>query len=133
MIKLAIAGFVAAALAVPTFAARAQDDGGAIVSTAWLARHLNDPDLVVVYVSHEKGEYESGHIPGSRFVSYLAMIAKHDGLSTEMPPESELRQIFERAGVTNDSRVVLYGPPLMASRAFASLDYLGVTHASILD
>lgn len=126
-------GLLAAALLAPTAPAKTQNDGGAIVSTTWLARHIDDPKLVVVYVSHEKGEYDGGHIPGSRFVSYMTIITKHDGISTEMPQQSDLRHVFEATGVSNDSHVVLYGPPLMASRAFASLDYLGVPNVSILD
>lgn len=132
MIKMATRGFAIAALLVP-LAAGAQADGGAIVSTRWLAGHANDPKLVLVYVSHERAEYDAGHIPGSRFVSYMSVITQRGGLSTEMPDAPALRETFERAGISNDSRVVLYGPPLMASRAFSALDYLGVPNVSILD
>ena len=41
-----------------------------VVSTQWLADHLSDPNLVIVYIGHDEGDYRSAHIPGSR---YLAM------------------------------------------------------------
>jgi thiosulfate/3-mercaptopyruvate sulfurtransferase len=104
-----------------------------IVSTEWLAAHLSDPSVVVLDVDHEPAAYREGHIPGARFVDYMTVIASRDGLSTELPAPSDLRQEFERLGVSNASHVVLYGPPLMVSRAFLALEYLGSTNVSVLN
>jgi hypothetical protein len=38
-----------------------------IVSTEWLAKHLNDDALVLLQVG-EKKEFDEAHIPGARFV-----------------------------------------------------------------
>ena len=38
-----------------------------LVTTAWLAEHLKDPNLVVLAVGDD-GDYGKGHIPGSVFV-----------------------------------------------------------------
>ena len=132
MIKLILAA-AACALLAPERRAAAQGDGGIIVSTAWLAGHLRDPRTVILQVDHEPGDYDQAHIPGARFVAYMTIATQRDGLDVELPSESELRAVFERAGISNDSHVVLYGSPLMASRAFAALDYLGVPRVSILD
>jgi 3-mercaptopyruvate sulfurtransferase SseA len=53
----------------------ADDDPKTLVSTDWLAAHLNDPDLRVIDASYylaemgrdAKAEYDAGHIPGARF------------------------------------------------------------------
>ncbi len=53
----------------------AKDDPKTLVSTDWLAAHLNDPDLRVIDASWHmpdsgrdaKAEYNAGHIPGARF------------------------------------------------------------------
>jgi len=37
------------------------------VSTAWLAEHLKDPNLVLLHVGDRKG-YDKEHIPGARFI-----------------------------------------------------------------
>src|SRR6266403_1473586 len=39
-----------------------------IVSTDWLAKHLNDDSLVLLQVG-EKDEYVAEHIPGAQFIS----------------------------------------------------------------
>jgi len=38
-----------------------------LVSTAWLAQHLHDADVVLLHVG-EKSEYDARHIPGARDV-----------------------------------------------------------------
>lgn len=42
--------------------------GSIIVSTDWLAEHLEDDSLVLFQVG-EKKEYAEGHIPGAQFLS----------------------------------------------------------------
>ena len=57
-------------LLIPRARAQEKSDPRAsiLVSTSWLAKHLNDPDLVLLHIG-EKKEYDQGHIPGARFVS----------------------------------------------------------------
>ncbi len=114
-------------------AARTSPNDSIIVSTDWLAAHLSDPQVVVLDVDHEANAYHDGHIPGAGFVDYMSVIAKRDGLSTELPAANDLRELFEHAGVSNGSHVVLYGPPLMVSRAFVALDYMGLANVSVLN
>jgi thiosulfate/3-mercaptopyruvate sulfurtransferase len=107
-------------------------ENGVIVSTDWLARHISDPDLVVLRVSH-LGEPAEELIPGTRDVSYMDIIETKDGNSTELPSVPTLKNLFENLGVSNGSHVVLYGEPMMAARAFFTLDYLGLDHVSVLN
>jgi thiosulfate/3-mercaptopyruvate sulfurtransferase len=105
-----------------------------IVSAAWLAQHASERNVVVLAVLHSEEEFERGHIPGVRFIAYGDITTTRNGLMTELPDAARLRQIFESAGVTDDSRVIVYSDmPLMASRAFFSLEFLGQRHAAILD
>jgi thiosulfate/3-mercaptopyruvate sulfurtransferase len=113
--------------------ARTSPNDSIIVSSDWLAAHLSDPSVVVLDVDHDTTAYHDGHVPGARFVDYMSVIAKRDGLSTELPAPNELRELFEHAGVSNASHVVLYGAPLMASRAFLALEYLGLGNVSVLN
>lgn len=118
--------------ATPSFAEHAPGDS-IIVSTDWLAAHLSDASVVVLDVDHEATGYRDGHIPGARFLDYMTVVANRDGLSTELPTSTDLRERFERLGVSSASRVVLYGPPLMVSRAFLALEYLGSGNVSVLN
>ncbi len=105
-----------------------------IVSAEWLASHLNDPRVVVVDVEHDSASYASGHIPGARLLSYMAINGEKDGNHTELLPATTLRELFESLGVSSGSHVVLYSSLApMASRAFFTLDYLGNVQVSILN
>src|SRR5215472_4497790 len=109
-----------------------------LVTTAWLADHLKDPNLVILGVGQD-GDYEKGHIPGSLFVKYMDthLMTPPAGLTVELPPMSELGETFGKLGVANDSHVVLYMTNDWVSpttRVFLTLDAMGLgDHTSILD
>src|SRR5438132_4960866 len=106
-----------------------------LVSTAWLAQHLNDPNVVILHVSRDRTAYDAGHIPGARFLALSDFVVTRDGILNELPPAATLKSVFERAGVSDDSRVILYGDAsvLPATRAYFTLDYLGHDAAALLD
>lgn len=108
-------------------------DTSLVVSTGWLATHTGDPSVVLLHVDRTDSTWRTGHIPGARFVPYAALSVEVDGIRTELPPPDSLRKLFEAAGVSTSSHVVLTGPPLMVTRAFFTLDYLGHQHVSALD
>jgi thiosulfate/3-mercaptopyruvate sulfurtransferase len=107
-----------------------------LVTTSWLAEHLNDPDLIVLSISATPEFYSQGHIPGARQIKLSEIAVSRDGIPNELPPVETLQRVFAAAGVGNKSRVVIYGERfnLLAARAYYTLDYLGVSQrASLLD
>ena len=108
-----------------------------IVSTEWLAAHLKDDPLVLLHVG-DKDEFLAGHIPGAQFIA-LADIStpRGSGLALELPPVAQLKTAFEKLGVTDKSRIVVYfGKDWVSptTRVFFTLDYLGLgDRAAILD
>jgi thiosulfate/3-mercaptopyruvate sulfurtransferase len=107
-----------------------------LVTTAWLAEHLSDPGLVVLCINSSPEFYSKGHIPGARQIKLGKIAVTRDGVPNELPPVEDLRKAFAASGVSNTSRVVLYGERLnlFAARAYFTLDYLGVAgHAALLD
>jgi thiosulfate/3-mercaptopyruvate sulfurtransferase len=106
-----------------------------LVTTEWLANHLQDPNLVVLCIGSTPN-FCARHIPGARQVSLDEIAVTRDGIPNELPAVETLRRIFSESGMSNGSRVVLYGERsnLMAARAYFTLDYLGVAeHAAVLD
>jgi thiosulfate/3-mercaptopyruvate sulfurtransferase len=104
-----------------------------VVSAEWLAQHLNDPKVVVLHVADQRSEYDGGHIPGARFVS-TGDIA--EGNVVELPPAERLKEAFEKAGVSDDTRIIIYTTSWypVAGRAYYTLDYMGHGgHAALLD
>jgi len=128
-----LAGLVPAAHAAGD--PRVQDS--LIVSTGWLARHLNDDSLVLLQVG-DKAEYEAGHIPGAQFIAVADISTpRGQGLTLQLPAVEQLKATFEKLGVTNKSRIVVYfGKDWVTptARVFFTLDYLGLgRRTSILD
>ncbi|PYT08149.1 MAG: hypothetical protein DMF60_05520 [Acidobacteria bacterium] len=108
-----------------------------IVSTEWVSKHLNDDALVLLHVG-DKDEYLAAHIPGAQFVALPDISTpRGQGLALELPPVDQLKATFERLGVTDKSRVVVYfGKDWVTptARVFMTLDYLGLgDRTSILD
>lgn len=96
-----------------------------IVTTEWLAANLNDPNVVLVEVG-KRSDFDSGHIPGARFIASDQLVVNKNGIPDEMPAVAELERLFGNAGVGNNGRIVVYSrEPLLATRAFFTLDYLG--------
>ena len=105
-----------------------------LVTPAWLASRLADPAVVVIQVDRDSAEYRAGHVPGARFIRLDAIVATRDGLPVELPSLRQLDSVLEAAGVSTESRVVIYGEPLAAARLFFTLDYLGLGgRAALLD
>src|SRR5271169_1298560 len=107
-----------------------------VVSTEWLAQHLNDRDLVILYVGRDRSQFDAGHIPGSRFVRLDELVEQRKDSLNELPPVADLQATFESLGVGDQSRVVLTGDAggVLAARAYFTLDYLGHgDHAALLD
>ena len=108
-----------------------------VVSTDWLSKHLNDKGLVLLHVGDKK-EYDAAHIPGAQFIQLSDVSApRGQGLILELPPVDQLKAAFEKFGVSDNSRIVIYfGKDWVTptARVYFTLDYLGLgDRASILD
>src|SRR5215831_18718323 len=109
MIRFLTTAAAAVCLTLPA-TARAQVANGStreklVVTPAWLAQHLHDPDLVVLHVG-EKDTYDKGHIPGARFLDWMnfhLMDHKPGELTLEMPTAAALHDAFEEVGVSDKS------------------------------
>ena len=63
-------------------------------------------------------------------------VVNRDGIPNEVPAIADLKKVLEAAGVSDDSRVIIYGDTsvLPATRAYFTLDYLGHgDQAAVLD
>jgi len=78
-----------------------------LVTTEWLAQHLQDPDLRILDVDEDTEAYGKGHIPGAIGVHW------RNDLQTQLErdfvgPEG-FAQLLDRYGITPKTRVILYG------------------------
>ena len=107
-----------------------------LVTTDWLSQHLNDSKVVILHVAANRAAYDAGHIPGAHFLPLSDLVVNRDGVPNELPPPADLKKVIEAAGVSDDSRVILYSDAavLPATRAYFTFDYLGHgDQAALLD
>ena len=107
-----------------------------LVSTDWLAQHTGDAKVVIVHVAANRAVYDAGHIPGARFIALPQIAVTREGIHNELAPVADLQKVMEDAGISDDTRVILYSDAsvLPATRAYFTLDYLGHgDHTALLD
>lgn len=79
----------------------------AVVSTEWLAAHLNDPKVRIIEVSVEPGLFERGHIPGAvNFVWHTDLV---NTVVRDIVPQEKFQELARAAGINDDSTIVIYG------------------------
>src|SRR3954470_19080530 len=78
-----------------------------LVTTAWLAEHLQDDGLVVVESDEDVLLYETGHIPGAVKVDWHTDLnAPH---TRDYVDGERFAQVMGARGIGRDTTIVLYG------------------------
>src|SRR5690625_2156585 len=89
-----------------------------LVSTAWLAAHLDQPGLRIVdatyYLPAEDGDadadYEAEHTPGAVFFDIDDIKDPEDTLPHMLPSAEIFSHKVGRLGLGDDSRIIVYDP-----------------------
>ncbi|MDQ1900902.1 3-mercaptopyruvate sulfurtransferase [Paracoccus sp. WLY502] len=120
-----------------------QDDPKTLVSTDWLAAHLNDPDLRILDASWHmpatgrdaRAEYEAAHIPGARFFDIDAISDKRSALPHMAPPVEMFISRMRAMGVGDGHQVVVYDNSDLrsAARVWWTFRLMGKTDVAVLD
>ncbi|MHB8312343.1 MAG: sulfurtransferase [Candidatus Dormibacteria bacterium] len=104
-----------------------------LVTTAWLADHLADPELRILDVDEDTEAYGRGHIPGAIAVHW------RDDLQAPVArdfirPEG-FAALMDRLGVTPATRIILYGgnKNWFAAYAYWYCKYYGHELVQLLD
>lgn len=114
-----------------------------LVTTQWLAEHLDAPDIVVVdgsyYLSTMKrdarAEYLAAHIPGAVFFDIDAIADKTSSLPHMLPSPEQFASTMRRLGIGDGQTIVVYdGAGLFsAPRVWWTFRTFGVRDVFILD
>jgi thiosulfate/3-mercaptopyruvate sulfurtransferase len=78
-----------------------------LVTTSWLADHLDDEGLVVVESDEDVLLYDVGHIPGAVKVDWHTEL--NDPVTRDYVDGARFAQICGERGITRDTTVVFYG------------------------
>ena len=79
-----------------------------LVSTDWVAEHLNEPSIVIAEVNTDlQAGYHQGHVPGA--VGWGLHADLEDQLRRDIPTVSQISELLGRSGIDNGTTVVVYG------------------------
>ncbi len=119
------------------------DDPKTLVSTAWLAAHLDDPDLRILDASYYlpdagrdgRAEYAAAHIPGARYFDINEIADARSALPHMAAPPEKFMSRMRALGVGDGHQVVVYdGAGLFsAARVWWNFRLMGKTDIAVLD
>ncbi|MDQ2997319.1 MAG: sulfurtransferase [Chloroflexota bacterium] len=78
-----------------------------LVDTAWVAEHLNDPNVRIVESNEDILLYDQGHIPGAIKIDWVADL--NDQVVRDYLDREHFEQLLSAKGIGNDTTVVFYG------------------------
>ncbi|WP_130012334.1 sulfurtransferase [Serinicoccus sediminis] len=78
-----------------------------LVTTAWLAEHLDDDGVVVLESDEDVLLYDTGHIPGARKLDWHTDL--NDPLTRDYVDGERFAQVMSERGIGRDTTVVIYG------------------------
>lgn len=106
---------------------------GPLVTSEWLAQNLNRADVRVIEVSVNPGLYERAHIPGAVNLSWHNDL--NDKLRRDIVGKQDFEKLLSRAGVKDDTTVVLYGDTNNWFAAWGAwvFDIYGLKNVKLLD
>ncbi len=120
-----------------------------LVDTAWLAYHLDDPDIRVIDCTVDltvtperytivsgRAVYDAAHIPGAVFADLIVDFAAPDGrFFYTLPTAQRFGDAMSALGLANRDRLILYSTTTYtwATRFFWMLRAFGHDRAAVLD
>lgn len=104
-----------------------------LVSTDWVAQHLNDPNIRIAEVDVDTAAYEQGHVPGAVGWNWTTELC--DTLIRDIVPPRKLEELLGKSGIDNNTTIVLYGDNnnWFAAWAFWQLKIYGHEDVRIMD
>lgn len=120
-----------------------------LVTTAWLADHLDDANLRIVdirgkvlpaseppphYFSH-RADYDDAHISGAVFINWMTDIVEPHSPSNDVASPERYAELMGQLGIGDDTLVVAYDDAqgMFAGRFWWTLRYYGHAKVAVLD
>jgi thiosulfate/3-mercaptopyruvate sulfurtransferase len=114
-----------------------------LVSTDWLAAHLNAPDIVILDASwhlpaakrNAKAEFLAGHIPGARFFDIDGTAEPNTKLPHMLPSPAKFASDVKKLGVGDGKKIICYDAAglFSAARCWWMFKVFGHDDVAVLD
>ncbi len=104
-----------------------------LVSTQWVADHLNDPKVKLIEVDVDTTQYDEGHIQGAVGFNWTSQL--QDQLRRDIAGQEQIEKLLGEAGVSNGDTIILYGDNnnWFAAYAFWLLTMYGHKNLRLMD
>ena len=104
-----------------------------LVSTQWVADHLNDTTVKLIEVDVDTNAYAEGHPRGAVGWNWTSQL--QDQVRRDIISKADLEKLLAAAGVNQDDTTVLYGDNnnWFAAYAFWILEMHGVRNLKLMD
>src|SRR5256886_7166367 len=104
-----------------------------LVTTDWLAQHLDDAGVVVAEVDENPDVYDEGHIPGAVKLHWRDDL--QDPVERDLVEKADFERLMGALGIGNDTTLVVYGDTnnWFAAYAYWYLKIYGHEDVRILD
>ena len=105
----------------------------ALVSVEWVAANCDDPNVRLIEVDVDTTSYDAGHIANA--VGWNWETQLQQDLSRDLVSPEEMKSLLETSGISNETKIVLYGDNnnWFAAWAFWQLKYYGHDNVQLMD
>ncbi len=104
-----------------------------LVSTEWVAAHLNDANIRLLESNEDVLLYDTGHIPGAQKIDWQDDL--NDAVVRDYVGQQQFQALMEKLGISNDTTIVFYGDKSnwWSTYAFWVFQLFGHTNAKVMD
>jgi thiosulfate/3-mercaptopyruvate sulfurtransferase len=104
-----------------------------LVSTEWVAAHLNDNNIRLLESNEDVLLYDTGHIPGAQKIDWQEDL--NDAIVRDYLDQAQFQALMVRLGISNDTTIVFYGDKSnwWATYAFWVFQLFGHSNAKVMD
>jgi len=104
-----------------------------LVTTQWVADHLNNPKVKLLEVDVDTTQYDEGHVLGAAGLNWTSQL--QDQVRRDIATKEQISQLLSQAGVSNDDTIILYGDNnnWFAAYAFWLLRMYGHQNLRLMD
>lgn len=119
--------------AVPPIEGRGYARPEVLVSTEWVAAHLNDPAVRLIESNEDLLLYETGHIPGAVKIDWVTDL--NDPVERDYLQRDQFQQLLRARGINQDTTIVFYGDKnnWWATYAFWVFRLFGLERLKLMD
>ncbi len=104
-----------------------------LVSTDWLANHIDDPDIRILESNEDILLYDTGHIPGAQKIDWHEDL--NDPVQRDYVSKEQFEKLLQSKGIDDSTTVIFYGDKnnWWAAYAYWVFQLFGFTNAKLLD